>query len=197
MTATDYGTVDSVDVASVVPDADALRRIPRVLALRHDVLSLSAEGNQLTIALPDADDRDVIDRVRLVTGMHVRAYRAPREAIRAELSSLYAQEAGDDAPAVRAVDDIHDAAIEHGASDIHIEPGVDGAGRVRQRVDGTLRDLCALPPELYGRVASRMKLLAGMDIADKRQPQDGRYVIERGGQGSVDARVRLHADDIR
>ncbi|HKU66895.1 MAG TPA: GspE/PulE family protein [Candidatus Baltobacteraceae bacterium] len=199
MTATtDYGTSESIDLASVAPDADAVRRIPRTLALRHDVLSLSSDGNQLTIALPDAHDREVIDRVRLVTGMHVRAYRAPREAIRAKLSAVYPAaeiaalrtanlQRTDDAPAIRALDEIHDCAIRSAASDIHVEPTRSG-GRVRQRVDGILRQARVLAPELYAQVITRMKLLAGMDIADRRQPQDGRYAIERDGR-CVDARV--------
>ena len=94
---------------------------------------------------------------------------------------------GDEAPAVRAVDEIHDRAVESGASDIHIEPTRKG-GRVRRRVDGILTECVSLSPELYTQVVSRMKLLAGMDIADRRQPQDGRYAIERTGR-SIDARV--------
>jgi type IV pilus assembly protein PilB len=177
-------------VSSVLPDADALRRVPRTLAIRHDILSISSDGNQLTVALADENDREVIDRIRLVTGMHVRAYRASREAIRAKLAALYhepGEHRGDEAPAIRAVDEIHDCAIRGAASDIHVEPTRAG-GRVRARIDGILLECMSLTPELYGHVVSRMKLLAGMDIADRRQPQDGRYAIERGGR-CIDARV--------
>lgn len=198
MTATNSRAFESIDAASIAPDADALRRIPRTLALRHDVLSLASDGNQLTILLPDANDRDVIDRVRLVTGMHVRAYGAPRELIRQKLSSAYPDadhegparidaHRGDEAPAVRMLDEIHDLAVRSKASDIHLEPARTG-GRVRQRVDGILLESKTLTPELYGQVVSRMKLLAGMDIAERRQPQDGRYAIERNGK-SIEARV--------
>lgn len=196
MTATGYRAFESIDAATIAPDADALRRVPRTLALRHDVLSLSSDGNQLTILLPDANDRDVIDRVRLVTGMHVRAFGAPRELIREKLSSAYPDPAdapdveahrGDEAPAVRALDDIHDVAVQNNASDIHVEPAQTG-GRVRQRVDGILLESKTLTAELYAQVVSRMKLLAGMDIADRRQPQDGRYAIDRNGK-SIEARV--------
>jgi type IV pilus assembly protein PilB len=93
----------------------------------------------------------------------------------------------DGAPAIRAVDEIHDFAVASNASDIHVEPTRKG-GRVRQRVDGILLESKALNPELYVQVVSRMKLLAGMDIADRRQPQDGRYAIERDGR-AIDARV--------
>lgn len=196
MTATSYRAFEFFDAASITPDADALRRVPRTLALRHDVLSLSSDGNQLTILLPDANDRDVIDRVRLVTGMHVRAYGAPRELIRDKLLSAYPDahttpsaqaHRGDEAPAVRALDEIHDTAAQYNASDIHVEPAPTG-GRVRQRVDGILIESKTLTGEIYAQVVSRMKLLAGMDIADRRQPQDGRYAIERNGK-SIEARV--------
>src|SRR5207302_1081704 len=78
-------------------------------------------------------------------------------------------------------------AIRVDASDVHIEPWLRG-GRVRQRVGGILRHSRSIDEDLYIHVVSRIKLLAGMDIADKRQPQDGRYDIEASGQ-SFDARV--------
>lgn len=195
VTATGYRASEAYDVASILPDADALRRVPRTLALRHDVLSLSSDGNQLTILLPDANDRDVIDRIRLVTGMHVKAFNAPREIIREKLSLAYpdaanspnAQAYGDEAPAVRALDEIHEVAVQHNASDIHVEPAR-GGGRVRQRVDGILIESKTLTTDIFAQVVSRVKLLAGMDIADRRQPQDGRYAIECGGR-SIEARV--------
>ncbi len=90
-------------------------------------------------------------------------------------------------PAIRAVDDVHDVAVQSGASDIHIEPSPDG-GRVRQRVDGILREVRRMPAQLFVQVLSRVKLLAAMDIADKRAPQDGRYHIDLHGR-SIDARV--------
>jgi len=198
VTATERATLEDVDVASIELEPDALRRVPRALALRYDILPLSTEGNQLTIALPDASDRDAIDRVRLVTGMHVRAVSAAREIICARLSEVYPEQTvhssataqphrGDEAPAIRTLDDIHTGAIDSGASDIHLEPLRSG-GRVRQRVDGILWESRTLPADLYAQVISRVKLLAGMDIADRRQPQDGRYAIDRRGN-TVDARV--------
>ncbi len=195
MTAIETGSFESIDVAAVALEADALRRIPRSLALRHDVLSLFSDGNSITVALPDAADRETIDRVRFATGMHVRTVQASREAIRARLSDAYANAPhagaaygkGDEAPAIRELDALHSRAANARASDVHVEPCA-GGGRVRQRVDGVLHEVRALPAELYAQVVSRIKLLAGMDIADRRQPQDGRYPIETSGR-SIDARV--------
>ena len=96
-------------------------------------------------------------------------------------------ERGDAPPAIRAVDEIHAAALAARASDVHLEPTAAG-GRVRQRVDGILREVRTFSEGAFPQIVSRVKLLASMDIADKRQPQDGRYTIE--GQGrSIDARV--------
>ncbi|HKU81543.1 MAG TPA: GspE/PulE family protein [Candidatus Tumulicola sp.] len=95
--------------------------------------------------------------------------------------------AHDDGLAIRAVDEMFDAAIRTGASDLHIEP-TKGGGRIRQRVDGVLREPQSISNELLTRVLSRIKLLAGMDIADRRMPQDGRYTFSRPG-GERDARV--------
>lgn len=195
MTATDTGTIQIVDVASVVLDADAVRRIPPTLALRHDILSLSSQGNQITVAIPDAADRDTIERIRLATGMHVHALQASREAIQARLRDAYPdrdpasnmRSHADEAPAIREVDAIHQRAAACGASDVHIEPSLNG-GRVRHRVDGILLETQPLGREIFAQVVSRVKLLAGMDIADRRQPQDGRYAIELGSK-SFDARV--------
>ena len=86
----------------------------------------------------------------------------------------------EEAPAVRTLRSIQERALVAGASDVHLEPRRDG-GRVRLRIDGLLREIQVLDGELFALVTSRVKLLAGMDIADKRQPQDGRYTIESSG----------------
>ncbi|GAC1388849.1 MAG: GspE/PulE family protein [Vulcanimicrobiaceae bacterium] len=176
---------------------EVLRRVPRALALRYDVLALSIDENQLTVAIPDLDADDVIDRVRLATGMQVQAVAAPREEIRAQLHLFYpagpveaarvSRARDDEAPAIVMLNHIHDHAVLAHASDLHIEPTRTG-GRVRKRIDGILHEMHELRPELFAQILSRIKLLAGMDIADKRQPQDGRYSIEAHGR-TIDARV--------
>ncbi len=91
------------------------------------------------------------------------------------------------APAVRAVDALLRRAIALHASDIHVEPAR-GGGCVRFRIDGILRPTEPLAAELYAPVISRLKLLAGIDIANRRVPQDGRYAASIDGQ-AIDARV--------
>ncbi len=112
--------------------------------------------------------------------------RVPRE-LESRFSLAGGEASTDDRPAIHAVDEMFDAAIRAGASDLHVEPYGEG-GRVRERIDGMLREARPISPRLLPRVLSRIKLLAGMDIADRRLPQDGRYSIERPG-GTIDARV--------
>jgi type II secretory ATPase GspE/PulE/Tfp pilus assembly ATPase PilB-like protein len=92
------------------------------------------------------------------------------------------------APVARAVDASLRRAIIAGASDLHIEPASDGAGRTRLRVDGVMRAAEPISRELFAPLTSRIKLLAGMDIANRRLPQDGRYSVVVDGR-RVDARV--------
>lgn len=189
VTTTDDGTALDLDRFEVLPEV--LYRVPRALALRHDVLTLAADHNLITVAIPDSHDSDTIERIRLATGMHVKALAASRASIRARLSQVYPDGAppvrNDDSPAMRALDEIQLGAVREGASDVHFEP-LPGGGRIRTRVDGVLRQSKELSADLFLPVVSRLKLLAGMDIADRRQPQDGHYVIERGDH-AIEARV--------
>ena len=90
-------------------------------------------------------------------------------------------------PAVRLVSEAIATAVKKDASDIHIEPQEDGM-MVRLRVDGILRELAHVPTELQTTVISRVKVLADMDIAERRRPQDGRIVV-RVGEKHIDLRI--------
>jgi type II secretory ATPase GspE/PulE/Tfp pilus assembly ATPase PilB-like protein len=104
-----------------------------------------------------------------------------------ELEAGFPTSATEDAPAIRAVDEVVEAALVSGASDIHFEPGPSG-GRIRERVDGVLRCVRMIPEGLFAQMLLRVKLLAGMDISDRRLPQDGGFHAGRSGR-SADARV--------
>jgi type II secretory ATPase GspE/PulE/Tfp pilus assembly ATPase PilB-like protein len=174
---------------------EAVARVPRELAFTHDVLPLNIVEGILVVALPDPDDAGVLDVLRAATRLRVRALPMEREAIRDQLRRAYGEastpaprQAGRDAPAVRALDHIFACAIAAHASDIHLEPRAGGSGQVRVRIDGVLRALETVPGELFAAVSSRLKLIAGMNIADRRQPQDGRCAIPFE-QREIDARV--------
>ena len=93
----------------------------------------------------------------------------------------------DDAPVIRLINGLISEAIRQSASDIHIEP-FEHAVMVRLRIDGVLREVLQAPPRLKSRLVSRIKVMARLDIAEKRLPQDGRVSLSLGGR-SVDVRV--------
>ncbi|MFC5489612.1 type IV-A pilus assembly ATPase PilB [Dokdonella soli] len=94
----------------------------------------------------------------------------------------------DDAPVVKFVNKVLVDAIKRGASDIHFEP-YETAYRVRFRMDGMLRAVAAPPPKLNPRISSRLKVMSGLDIAEKRVPQDGRIKLNLSKTKSIDFRV--------
>jgi general secretion pathway protein E len=96
-------------------------------------------------------------------------------------------EARDDAPIVRMLNALLTQAVREGASDIHVEP-FEGYSVVRYRVDGTLRDIVRPRRALHAALVSRIKIMANLDIAEKRLPQDGRIMLRLGGR-PVDVRV--------
>lgn len=173
-------------------DPDAIKRIPEAIARRYDLLGIASDDNSLAVAVPDPSDSEPIERLRFATGMQVQAIAAPREAIRSRLADAYGHSGGmhrrdDDPPVVRLLNDILSEAARTRVSDVHIEPSSDG-GRIRFRVDGLLKEHVRVPRDVLDRLLVRVKLLCAMDIADRRQPQDGRMSITIEGR-SVDVRA--------
>ncbi|MFN2461199.1 MAG: GspE/PulE family protein [Candidatus Velthaea sp.] len=174
---------------------EALARVARATAYKYDVLPLTIRDGTLTIAVPEDAGAELLDYLRGTTRLKIAPLRVHRERIRERVRASYGDSAASgalqghvvDAPAVRAVDDIFERAIRAHASDVHVEPTADG-GLVRVRIDGILRELRTIDSALYPALVSRIKLIAGMDIADKRQPQDGRSTIGYE-QRDIDARV--------
>ena len=185
--------------------------------LRHTrVLPLSPGGadeasTYLTLAMADPTDDDAVEAVALYTRRAVtRAVALPTD-LEAALDRLYPQasdragaeavgitadasdldrlrESASDAPVIRLVNALLGRAVDERGSDLHIEPTAGGLA-VRLRVDGQLQDLgTAVPPRLRDAVVSRVKLMAGLDIAERRLPQDGRLAHAVRGH-EVDFRV--------
>jgi general secretion pathway protein E len=134
-----------------------------------------------------------------VPGVPLQAVLAPSQALEHAFESLATgrQSGGDDirhlrelaeeAPVVELVNGLMSQAVEQRASDIHLEPG-EHQFAVRFRIDGVLYSRLSLPRERYNAVASRLKLISGMDIAERRLPQDGRLSVRAGGQ-AMDVRA--------
>ena len=130
----------------------------------------------------------------------VQAVLAPSQALERALDALgqslasvtnddirHLRELAEEAPVVELVNGLMSQAVEQRASDIHLEPG-EHQFAVRFRIDGVLYSRLSLPRERYNAVASRLKLISGMDIAERRLPQDGRLSVRAGGQ-AMDVRA--------
>lgn len=171
------------------------------------VLPLSEEGGRLRLVSAGPLDHNVhseleqIFKLRLevlyssraVIAGALRALERPPDA-RPEPTALEYSVADDQSRAdpagqeiIRAVDDLLQRAITMGASDVHIEPGETGV-RVRARVDGRVRPVTELPRDIAVRISSRIKVLVGADISERRQHQDGKIVVRTGGT-EIDIRV--------
>src|SRR5690606_26644748 len=95
---------------------------------------------------------------------------------------------GDDTPVVKFVNKVLVDAIRRGASDIHFEP-YETHYRVRLRIDGLLKQVASVPVRLHSRIAARLKVMAQLDIAEKRVPQDGRIKLNLSKSKQIDFRV--------
>jgi type IV pilus assembly protein PilB len=207
-----------VDLEFVTPEPDAVAALPPWLAGRHGIVPLRVDGDELVVATADPSDVVALDDVRLVTGVRaVRPEVATADAIARARARVYRghAEAGATAPSAsappdedprpdpvsgstvrvevdevsvaRRVDALLAEALADRGSDLHLAPDEHGL-RVRIRVDGGLRDAGRIPPTLAARVTSRVKILAQLDITERRLPQDGRARVEVGG-APVDLRV--------
>jgi type IV pilus assembly protein PilB len=219
--------LDLIDLSKVVPAPDVVRLLPRAVAERIRVLVIDRTSDGvLTVAASDPTNVLAFDDVRLYTrSTDLKVYVATDSQIREQLNRAWSlgsdsshvaeivQEAGggnteepeqwrggsdDDAPIVRLVTQILGDGVRLRASDIHIETQRDTL-RVRYRVDGLLRDVMEAPRRMASAVVSRIKIISGLDIAERRIPQDGRTRFSVEGV-AVDARVStlpsLHGEKV-
>ena len=188
-----FPAADAIDLSSVAPSV--ARIIPQGIAQEFGALAVACEHDRLLVAFASDPSEIALSRIERATSLRVVPLRARRDQIALALGRAWGASAQgsalrnepNDAPAVRAVNGLHDRAFLARSSDIHIEPYSDGA-RVRFRVDGVLREAGRFETTLAQAVVSRIKVLAGMDIAERRQPQDGRYSTTVAGH-TIDARV--------
>jgi len=202
--------VDGNDLA--VP-MEVARLLPRQVAERARVLILGRTPDGLKVATADPTNVVALDDVRAYTGAHsLSVVVAPESVIKEQIARVYSMaaeaqldaskdedtkanlledaelaRAADQAPTVRLVNQILTDAIRMGASDVHIEQQSDGVW-VRHRIDGVLRDITRVPRGAAPALISRLKIVSGMDIAERRLPQDGRMKIDTDGV-STEARV--------
>ncbi|MCW3040614.1 MAG: Type fimbrial assembly ATPase PilB [Solirubrobacterales bacterium] len=202
--------LDHLDLTAFAVDMGAANLINNAAARRYDAVPVAFLGERaLLVAMADPANVLALDDIALMTGYDVRPVVASREDISALVSRLTRlddvvastadeaaeedaeivdlRESADEAPVIKLVNQIIAQAAEQGASDIHMAP--EGSGmRVRFRIDGVLNDTTTVPRRMVSGVISRVKIMAELDIAEKRLPQDGRVGLSIDGR-HIDLRV--------
>ena len=205
----------SVDLTTAVPDAEAIKLIPKDVASRYVVVPLNfdTETNTLDVAMSDVNNLVVIDRIRATIGRRIelKPLLAAEGEIRTAIDQFYGYELSVDGilheietgevdyrslesegteyshPLVRLVDAILADAVKKGASDIHFEPEL-AFLRLRYRIDGVCRQIRSLHKRYWSAIVVRLKVMSKMNIAETRSPQDGRINLQIRGR-QVDFRV--------
>ena len=198
-----------VDLGVVQVDVEAVSLIPNALARRHGVLPIGFDGARMIVAMSDPTNVIALDDVLTATGRELVIVLADQcaiedawrriDALDRSTETLLADAAPDqeeeysdhggaeDAPIVRAINQIIALAVVQDASDIHIEPQEHDV-QVRFRLDGVLHEIMRVPKAMRAGMASRLKIMASLDIAERRVPQDGRITVVVGDH-SVDLRM--------
>ncbi len=196
-----FNPQDGVDpsVAALIDEKVARRY--QAVPVRFD-----ADG-MLVVAMVDPTNLHAVDDLQIVTGHTIRPARATADEVQQLLASTSRlddivgimdddeylgaiddiRDEVDNAPVVKLVNWVISQAVDHGTSDVHIEPQASQLA-IRFRIDGVLREITTVPRQLANGVASRIKIMADLDISERRVPQDGRVGITVGGK-ALDLRV--------
>jgi type IV pilus assembly protein PilB len=206
-----------VDLTQDTVTKSALDLVPHDLIRRHMVLPIAKEGNRIRVVITDPLDLDTIDMLRFRLNAEIEPALAPLSKVKhfidnfvdpmsdeltksiasmslsvsideagADLQQIMDNEA-EDAPIIRLINMMIGEAVRGRASDIHVEPMADRV-RVRYRIDGVCHLRDDIPKAMQGPMTTRLKILAGIDIAERRVPQDGRIKMKIGDD-SIDFRV--------
>jgi type IV pilus assembly protein PilB len=213
-----YG-VPSINLHEFEIDPAVIRLVPAEVSQKYQVIPINRAGSTLIVAMSDPSNIFAIDDIKFMTGYNVEVVVAPDASIKQAIDKYYDQsasfdevmgdledidlelvdedddvdvgaleKASEDAPVVKLVNLILTDAIKRKASDIHIEP-YEKSFRVRYRIDGILYEVMKPPMKLKAAITSRLKIMAEMDIAERRLPQDGRIKIKLPGGKDMDYRV--------
>jgi type II secretion system protein E len=206
------------DLADISIDQNTLRSLPLKIVYRKRLVPIARSNGNVTVATSDPFDLYVFDEVKLLTGLNVQPVLAPREDIEKVIKSHYGLggdtldelvgdeegieigsvgesddllEMAQEASVIKLVNEIILEAVNERASDIHIEP-YEHQLSIRYRVDGVLQE-ASIPPQMHrfqAAIISRIKILANLNIAERRVPQDGRIKFQVGGR-QIDVRVSV------
>jgi type IV pilus assembly protein PilB len=206
--------IDYIDVNEVQIDSSVMALVPFALCSRYDCVAIGQDKNTILLAMADPTNVFAIDDIRLATGQDIRVVVGSPDAIDIALSKLInldesvsqavsgaddwdddrmpledIKDSDADAPAIRLVNQIITQAVVTGASDLHFEPTSEDM-TVRFRQDGVLSHVTTVPNKLRPGVTSRIKIMANMDISERRRPQDGRIGL-LVGERPIDLRVAI------
>ena len=200
-----------ISLEGFTPPPEVLEMLPAAQARLHGALPIEyREGEGLYVCLEDPLNPQTVDDLRIITGKDIYLYVAADYEVRARISEYYGgteaamgdlmedlanmsvnsldgSEEANAVPIVRFVNLVITQAIKEKASDIHLEP-FEHEFKIRYRVDGALYEMAPPPIHLACPIISRVKVMAGMNIAEHRVPQDGRIMM-RVGDNNVDMRV--------
>ena len=204
--------LDFIDLHEHQIDPNAVSMLPEQVARRYRALPIGFENSHLLVAMSDPANVFALDDIRTITGMEVKPVVATVADVDAAIrrygqfeqsasdmateASSQAEEASDlesmpaaveDAPIVRLVNLLITQAVTDRASDIHIEP-MERDIRIRYRIDGVLHEVMRSPKNIQNGLISRLKVMADINIAERRVPQDGRVSLVVGGK-AVDLRL--------
>ncbi|MFZ5492847.1 MAG: type IV-A pilus assembly ATPase PilB [Pseudomonadota bacterium] len=214
---TEFG-LPVLDLDAIDPAVLSMHGVSEQIVRKYRAMPLFRRGNRLFAALSDPTDYRALDEIKFSSGLSTEAILVAHDKLMALVGRLLSSQDAqplddindadldalvmadeepdtgganidvDDAPVVRYVNKLLLDAIGKGASDLHFEP-YEKRYRVRYRIDGILREVAAPPPGLANRLAARVKVLARLDIAERRVPQDGRIKLKVSRQRTVDLRV--------
>jgi len=210
-----------VDLGSLEVPREVLNVVPQALVMKHHLIPTNLVRSTLTLAMADPSNLMAINEVKFLTGYDVKVAVAAPAALQQAIERYYEtgtsyqdvleqignedvelvrtddevdlkdlERATEEAPVVRLVNAVMTDAIRKRASDIHIEP-YEKVLRIRFRVDGVLYEIMQPPLRLKNAITSRIKVMANLDIAERRLPQDGRIKMKLSGNKEMDFRVSV------
>ena len=212
--------VPSINLAEFDVDPEVIKLIPKEVAEKHQTVPVNRAGSTLIVAMADPSNIFAIDDLKFLTGYNIETVVASEGAIAAAIERYYnsgpsadeliqefneevdvvetedegnvvdLEKSAGDAPVIKLVNLLLVEAIKKGASDIHVEC-YEKVIRIRYRIDGVLYEVMKPPFKLKSALVSRLKIMADLDIAERRLPQDGRIKLKVGKQREMDFRVSV------
>lgn len=210
--------ISSIPLAGIIIESQIIKLIPEILARKHKVIPIVKDGNSLKVAMFDPLNVLAMDDLKKASGCEILPLVATESEIQKAIDQYYGMTTGSveeiakrlegsgiellkgeeeaterleriagESSIIQMVNLMISQAVAERASDIHIEPDEDTL-RIRMRVDGILHEMSNISFKLHPAVISRVKILSGLDIAEKRLPQDGRFNVK---VGNADIDIRL------